>query len=315
MVDTEFESGHADLHTGGVNDMRIGRLLLASSLATTTMACGNPPRSLNDPAGAETNSYGGRRYELFVPSGLSLPAPAVFILHGASTSGAVIRSTTRFDQWAARYGVVAVYPNGVSGWNDGRGPQAVIRSTADDVSYLAGLVNHLSAEGLISPDQVYFMGISNGGGMAMRMACDQPDVVAGIAVVATTEFMNLECMNYRPKPVAFFLGTEDHLSKLAGNRGRAYSADETIARWRQRNDCSGQARITPINSSSQDGTTVRRVSYEGCDAPLQYYEVVGGGHTWPGTAPTVRPIAARILGRTSQDIDASPEAMRLWFDR
>jgi polyhydroxybutyrate depolymerase len=53
-----------------------------------------------------------------------------------------------------------------------------------------------------------------------------------------------------------------------------------------------------------DQTRVRREVYGSCrdGAEVVLYAVEGGGHTWPGG---LQYLPARIVGRTSRDIDAS----------
>jgi poly(3-hydroxybutyrate) depolymerase len=85
------------------------------------------------PAFADT--YDGRPYDFFVPNNVNSPLPVVFVLHGTNTNSKKIRETSEFDKWTSHREVVTVYPNGVNGWNDGRGKKDVITSTADDVLY------------------------------------------------------------------------------------------------------------------------------------------------------------------------------------
>ena len=65
-------------------------------------------------------------------------------------------------------------------------------------------------------------------------------------------------------------------------------------------DCS----ILDHNRAPDDGTTVRRESYNGCraGAEVTLYAVVNGGHTWPG-GPQYLPEST--IGKTSRDIDAN----------
>ena len=273
---------------------------------------------------AERRHYQGRAYELYVPQALMLPAPAVLVLHGARGSGASIRRETNFDSWADRYGVVAIYPNGISGWNDGRNSRDVIKSEADDVSYLLGLITDLSNNGLIDPSAVYAIGMSNGGGMVMRLACEQGDRISGIGVVTKKELYGLDCEGHRPMPTAFFFGTKDPLLPHEGDPtgtnglsrkslGSTHSAEETISRWRIRNQCTNKATLSLIDLSKNDKISVERSEFQGCAAPLVYYEIEGGGHTWPGPTTRYRPLSALIRGKTARDIDASEETLRIWF--
>lgn len=57
-------------------------------------------------------------------------------------------------------------------------------SDVDDVAYLTGLIEELVRVYPVDADRVTLIGHSNGGYMAYRMACDVPELLAGIASLA-----------------------------------------------------------------------------------------------------------------------------------
>ncbi len=306
--------------------MRTFRPNLASTaiIIVAALSCATALTGKGRSSEPEERSFEGRPYELFVPETATRPAPAVLVLHGSTGSGAGVRKETNFDLWAEKYGVVAIYPNGVSGWNDGRNSREAIKSDADDVSYLLDLVEDLAADGLIDQNAVYAIGMSNGGGMAMRLACERGDRISGIGVVTTKEVYGLECDGHRPIPTTFFLGTEDRLLRHEGDPtgkeglsrrsvGSAYSADETISRWRERNRCAIEPFTSFIDQSKEDEISIDRFEYQDCAAPLVYYEIHGGGHTWPSPMTRYRSVARLVRGRTARDLDASEETLRIWL--
>ena len=274
-----------------------------------------------------TSTFQGREYGIFTPTSATAPTPAVFVLHGGGGNADIIRRYSGFDVQAQRYGILSVYPNGTDGfWNDGRESQDVIKSTADDVGYLSGLIDHLVRQKIIDPARVYFIGISNGGGMALRMACEAPERVAGIAVIATKQLQNLNCSRVNPTPAAFFFGTDDKVSPhegrvngdegLWGNKGKTYSAEKTLALWRSYNHCTGEATSITLDADPKDDTVVHRRAYNDCMAPLAYFEIVGGGHSWPDTPSANRnPAINYVLGTVSHEINANEEALKLWLGR
>jgi polyhydroxybutyrate depolymerase len=275
-------------------------------------------------AKTEQETFEGRPFTLTTPDA-TFSRSTVVLLHGARGSGERLRKSSEFDLWAKRYELAVVYPTGLDGWNDGRVPTKFISTTADDVGYLKRLLVHLHSNGLIPEVAAYFMGFSNGGGMAMRMACEQSNLVKGISIVATKEFLKTSCRGFIPVPIVFFLGTADRLAPHKGNAerqknlfGRAqsgrYSAKQTIERWGKRNGCSGPALSNKLDADPTDGTLVLHQSFQGCVAPFEYYEIKNGGHTWPGTKPAKKRAARQIFGKTSQEINANEVTMRLWFD-
>jgi polyhydroxybutyrate depolymerase len=70
--------------------------------------------------------------------------------------------------------------------------------------------------------------------------------------------------------------------------------------------------VTDLPDAHDDGTTVRRETYTGCDAGAEvvYYEIEGGGHTWPGASAP----GGGGVGLTSREISASEIALRFFLD-
>ncbi len=273
-------------------------------------------------------SLAGRDYVVTDGRPDAAPAPLVIVLHGAGGNGRLQQRLTGFDRWAAAYGAVVVYPSAPRRlWNDGRfeavGNDRIARR--DDIAWFRALVAELAASGVADPARVYVIGHSNGGGMAMALACRAPDLVQGIAVVATKVLKDAPCpAAATPVPAVFFYGTADTLAPHAGrptgtegalpwNAGRTFSAGQSIAIWARRNGCTmgRPVRIDP----APDGVSVSRFDGTGCRAPLRYFEIAGAGHGWPGAGVSaVRP-ARRKTEPVVRDIDAGREAMRFWFGR
>ncbi|MGH1482305.1 MAG: alpha/beta hydrolase family esterase [Geminicoccales bacterium] len=115
------------------------------------------------------------------------PAPLVVALHGFLGNASTMQGKTGFDRLSKSHGFVVVYPNGKGRrWNDGRST----RNRTDDVDYLSSLIKKLITDGTADPGRIFLAGHSNGGGMSMRMACDRPDLISSIAVIATKKIGN-----------------------------------------------------------------------------------------------------------------------------
>ena len=125
-----------------------------------------------------------RDYRLFRPA-KDTPRPLVIMLHGAMGASAQIEEYLNLTAVAARENFAVAYPQGVSRtWNDTRllkDRKAYNASTADDVAFLNELVDQLVKQGVADPKRVFISGLSNGGFMAMRMACEAPERFAGFA--------------------------------------------------------------------------------------------------------------------------------------
>lgn len=253
------------------------------------------------PARAETMH--GRALEIFDGrADKTAAAPLVVAMHGFLGTSRNMRRKTGFNALARRHGFVVVYPNGLRRkWNDGRSA----RNTVDDVPYLSQVIETLIANGLAKRGQIFLTGHSNGGGMAMRMACDRPELVNAIAVVATKTPRNYPCGQGRPVPALFIHGTMDpispHQGRPDGSRlGGALSSRETIALWRTRNRCSNNAQRRQYDRLD-DGTIATITHYRGCAAALSFVEIQGHGHDWPRPGNK----AARLQGPATQELDAT----------
>ena len=253
-----------------------------------------------------------RTYWLYLPQGLDKkkPLPLIFVLHGSAGSGEDMMKVTQrgFERLSDRDKFVVVYPNVLGGrWNEQDG-------TTDDAGFFLAVADHLAAQGLVDVKRVYVAGLSNGGMMAQRMACEQSDKVAAIASVAgsMTEKMAIACKPSRAVPVLLIHGTEDPIIPWNGGfiagfeeYGKVISARETVRFWAEHNKCNGTAVVSPEpDRDPQDGTRVQFEIFAGCSnkSEVTLVAIEGGGHTWPGG---YQYMPERFIGRTSKDIDAN----------
>ncbi len=233
-----------------------------------------------------------------------------------------------FNRLADRDGFVAVYPDGVERhWNDGRGNQQyrAQRDNIDDVGFITALIAHLSQTLPVDRRRVYATGISNGGLMSLRLARELADRIAAIAPAAASMSEQIVQMRDPARPISALLvaGTMDPLVPYGGGEigfkrgqkiGKVVSVAETITYWATFNQCPPAPIITmEPDRDPQDGTRVRREAHGPCrdETEVILYAIEGGGHTWPGGQQY---LPARIVGRTSKDIDAN-EVIWSFFKR
>lgn len=273
-------------------------------------------------AGATTMEFDGRErtFEMYVPPTAPRPLPILLMLHGGRGTGSLMRRYTDFDSLAQKEDILAVYPQAIGGqWNDGRpeignlNPQS---ADTDDVEFLLSLVDTLVGRGLADPKRVFVAGISNGGMMAMRLACEHPGRIAGFAVVAANLPVGLDCDPQTPVPALFVHGTADKFVPFGGgdilqwanlDRGKVLSARETVALWRQVNGCTGDADKERVSDGARaGGFAIDRLTFEPCaGAPVQQFIIRGGGHAWPGARQS--PYGDAVLGPAGIDLDANSE--------
>lgn len=290
--------------------MHIGAFLVALTAVTA--------------ASADTVDVNGvkRSYTAQLPA--KKPAPLVVVLHGKTQRGADMVARTAWPQLARREGLAVVFPDGLNhAWADARtkaGP--ALRGPpegTDDVAFIAKLVEKLVADGTADAKRVYVTGISNGGAMAMTLACARADLFAAAAsvIMNLTDEAAITCHPSRPLPILIMNGTADPLVPYEGGRGSGYyaadgfwSTDETLAFWRKLNGCDADE-LTEADlpdRSPTDQSTVTQISSR-CPAghDVVLYRVNRGGHRTPGFAPDARfpKVATGLLGPQNSDIDGA----------
>jgi polyhydroxybutyrate depolymerase len=255
-----------------------------------------------------------RTYLLHVPDNYSRlnPAPLLLALHGRLGDGKGMAMLTHLSQVADQHGFIVVCPDGFQrGWADGRGATTADKAGVDDVAFLSTLIATLSAAYAIDAQRIYVTGISNDGYMAQRLGCDLSAKIAAIAVDAATFPVDLadHCAPSHLLPVLLFNGTADPLvlyqgGVVAGDRGEAFSAQQTAARWAALATCAPTPTSASVPTMVNDGTSVSYVTYTDCarNAQVQCYTIDRGGHTWPGA---LQYVPASVVGETMRNLDAS----------
>lgn len=249
-------------------------------------------------------------------------APVLIALHGGLAGPMTVRRKAQVS--LAREGWVVVWPSALGDWNDGRiDTEGEPYDSADDIGFLRKLIDELAARGLADTDRVFFAGPSIGGIMVLRLLCDAPEMVAGAAVAIASFPSGYECAEGPARPILYIHGTEDDLvppgggriggwNPLVRDRGWVQPVDRTLERLAARNGCDGFEEVALPDRDEDDGSTVRRRDYRDCAAPLVHFVVDGGGHTWPGAAPSR--LGTRIVGETNRDISATREIEAFFRD-
>ncbi len=243
--------------------------------------------------------------------------PLLLVLHGGGgTAEGMVRLTKGgFDALADRDGFVAAYPQGVGkSWNDGRHDlrSEATRENVDDVGFVRDLIAELSRRYPIDRHRVFVAGMSNGGMMAMRLACSLPELRGAAAVAASlSDDAAATCPATSRVSVVEIAGTADPIVPYGGGevrvlwmgRGRVTGAPATPESWAKKAGCRMTPAETDLPAKVSDGTSVREIEYPGCGsgARVILYRVEGGGHAWPGGMPY---LTERMIGRTSGNLDA-----------
>lgn len=247
-----------------------------------------------------------RSYEIHLPPGYDGTSrlPLVLNFHGFTSNGLDHQSFTNMDVTADSKGFVVAYPNGLDdSWNAGICCGRSATGNVDDVGFARAIVDDIGGRGCIDEKRVYATGMSNGGFLSHRLACEAADVFAAVAPVAAVLGIDeAACTPSRPIPLMHLHGTADMLVPYEGG-GLAGSAsvEDSVDGWRDRNGCTGERDISFQNG---DATCV---THERCDADasVTLCTIEGAGHCWPG-----QPCRTGLgdLGESTTDIDAN-EAM------
>jgi polyhydroxybutyrate depolymerase len=224
-----------------------------------------------------------RRYRLYTPPALDDddPMPLVLALHGAGNTPEDLVKATRLDQAASAGGFVVAYPEAQRlVWNGGfcctlgRGDPGV------DVRFLDRLIAEVSATRRIDPARVYAVGVSAGGIMAYRLACDLGGRIAGVGAVAAGMQLD-DCRPSRPVSVLVIHGTVDEIvpyegGRVLGGANRPVPPTPAVAEaWASMDGC------PPAADPRVDGIVTTR-TWDRCAAGtrVRLVTVEGGGHNW-----------------------------------
>jgi polyhydroxybutyrate depolymerase len=312
-------------------DLAMKRYLKLFTVLVSLTACATVTESSTDAAGEVLSAArdfdgsiesGGivRSYQVHVPARKASQAlPLVLVLHGGGGNGAGMRTPTGMDSSSNTAGFIAVYPDGQQkNWSDGRGTTDAEKAGVNDVAFLSSLVRQLSSELNADPKRIYVTGISNGGFMSARLACDASSVFAAVAVVAATmpENVRVNCKPSRAVPFMLIHGTADKIipasggTMTKGDGGVIASAVQTVDLWRNLNKCLSAGMQSEINLAN-DGTSITLERYTACasGSEVAFFKVTNGGHTWPGGSSFLPEF---LVGKTSRDLNAS-EAILAFF--
>jgi polyhydroxybutyrate depolymerase len=265
-----------------------------------------------------------RNYLYYIPSSLKpnhAPAPLLIAMHGGGgdAKGMVRLTNGRFNELAERDGWVVVYPAGMQKqWNDGRYEMVQhpgAEREMDDIGFLSKLIDKFVKEYGVDPRRVYVTGISNGGLMSNRLACELSDKVAAAAPVAASlsVLLSKNCNPSNSTPMLWINGDVDPLVPYQGGeikvlwtkRGKVLPVPEAVKFWAGRNGCDvGKPLVENLpDRDPDDKTTVERTTYGkmGSGHEVILYTIHGGGHTWPQGWPY---LGERMVGRVSQEFNA-----------
>jgi polyhydroxybutyrate depolymerase len=257
------------------------------------------------PSGSATSvSPSARPYGFHLPAGWdrTRPAPLVLFFHGYGGEGASAVALLRLQELSDASGFVLVFPDGTPDsqgrrfWNatdaccdfEGRG--------VDDVAYAAWILDDVESKVPIDRKRVYAVGHSNGGFLALRLACElSPRLAAVVSLAGAAWKDDTKCRPTQPVSVLQVQGDSDTVVHLGGGLlfdrpDRAYpSALTTVSSFAIKDRCT-----VPLSQSGppfdfdllEAGKETIASDYGGCPPGISVtlWTVAGGSH-FPSPTP------------------------------
>jgi len=217
---------------------------------------------------------------LHVPPKLAHKAlPLVIALHGAGGDGPDFEEHSGLVPTSDDAGFAVVFPTAAGNhyWNISRSPGA-----ADDVGFVAALIDRLVRVGCADLARVYATGVSNGGGMAALLGCALSDRITAVAPVAGGYRALPPCTPTRPVSVLEIHGSRDRVVPYAGTPpDRLGSVPRFLVSWASLDGCGPTAQRRSIARATMSAI------WPACKggARVQGIKLYGAGHEWPGSEP------------------------------
>jgi polyhydroxybutyrate depolymerase len=219
----------------------------------------------------------------------TIELPLIIAMHGGFGNGPQLENQSQISVKADEENFIVVYPEGVQGflnirtWNGGECCGYAVENNIDDVGFIDALLDSLQANYAIDSLRVYATGMSNGGFMAYRLACELSHRIAAIAPVAASMALDV-CSPLNKVPIIHFHSYLDNNIPFEGGVGSGFSnhynppLDSVLNVWGEINNCE----LT--NDTVSDLFEYTHIVWGDCecDYSIEYYITYDGGHSWPG---------------------------------
>lgn len=241
-----------------------------------------------------------RYYVVFVPSAYTAknPLPLLVAMHGGGGDMNLQASPEyyKLTPKAEKEGFIIAYPNGYSKlksgklatWNAGTCCGDARDKKIDDVGFIKKMISNLSTQLKIDQKRIFATGMSNGGLMAYRLACELPQLFKAVAAVAGTD-NTLECKPEQPVSVLHIHAKNDDHVLFNGGAGKEAFGDRTkiteftsvpatMAKWVKLNACEA----SPKRNLEEKQAYCETYSKCSNGTEVQLCVTETGGHSWPG---------------------------------
>ncbi|MAI80520.1 MAG: hypothetical protein CL917_16365 [Deltaproteobacteria bacterium] len=161
-------------------------------------------------------------------------------------------------------------------------------SCADDIAFIAAVIESVSDEYPVDGSRRYVVGLSNGGAMAHRFACLRPDLLAAGVSVSGAIPRDRSCQPHAPISYMQIYGDADSQTPADGSAtwdGFYYERPEVaLTQWADAMGCAALEVAPELSVAQENGLicTARRACQGPPGTEVVNCLVLGGGHAWPG---------------------------------
>lgn len=249
-----------------------------------------------------------RNYKVYLPVNFNPfgTYSLVINMHGYTSTAAAQEAYTDFNVIADSANIIVVYPDGISNsWNSGW--SSPYHSGVNDVGFISALIDTMLLNYPINSCKVYAIGMSNGGFMSHRLACELENKIAAIAGVTgmLADSVAFYCQTTRTVPIMQIQGNNDPVVNFNGSAFAYRSYNDMITWWYNHNGCISSPTIFNYpNINLIDNSTAELSIFNNCNGNSKIYalKILNGGHTWPGGSVDIP-----SNGNTNRDIHGSNE--------
>lgn len=237
--------------------------------------------------------------------------PLVLAFHGGGGNARQFADQSELHVTSDDEDFLLVFPEGTGAlggpplylletWNAGNCCGYAEENDIDDVQFTRDMVAALAAEWNVDLDHVYATGHSNGGMMSYRLGMEAPDLITAIGPNAAA--LGMPGLPTMEIPVMVMHGKLDFNVPVGGGVGVGPSGVDYRSQQESLRPFAIVNGATGMQLAEVRGQAKRFESTGTSSAPIYYWWLKDGGHSWPGHS-------SAIGDPVNMDIDANVE---LW---